>query len=101
MLLIDVSGSNDFGSINISKRDLTAELAAVLAFSAIQNNDKVGVIFFSDQIEKFIPPKKFLYLTVAKLEVFIKKECLFTPKRHSFYPKRTHFFTPYIKVFTP
>lgn len=58
MLLIDVSGSNDFGSVNISKRDLTAELAAVLAFSAIQNNDKVGVIFFSDQIEKFIPPKK-------------------------------------------
>lgn len=58
MLLIDVSGSNDFGSINISKRDLSAELAAVLAFSAIQNNDKVGVIFFSDQIEKFIPPKK-------------------------------------------
>lgn len=58
MLLIDVSGSNDFGSVNISKRDLTAELAAVLAFSAIQNNDKVGVVFFSDQIEKFIPPKK-------------------------------------------
>ena len=58
MLLIDVSGSNDFGSVNISKRDLTAELAAVLAFSAIQNNDKVGVIFFSDQVEKFIPPKK-------------------------------------------
>lgn len=58
MLLIDVSGSNDFGSIDITKRDLTAELAAVLAFSAIQNNDKVGVIFFSDQVEKFIPPKK-------------------------------------------
>ena len=58
MLLIDVSGSNDFGSIGATKRDITAELAAVLAFSAIQNNDKVGVIFFSDQIEKFIPPKK-------------------------------------------
>ena len=58
MLLIDVSGSNDFGSIDATKRDVTAELAAVLAFSAIQNNDKVGVIFFSDQIEKFIPPKK-------------------------------------------
>ena len=58
MLLIDVSGSNDFGSIDATKRDITAELAAVLAFSAIQNNDKVGVIFFSDQIEKFIPPKK-------------------------------------------
>ena len=58
MLLIDVSGSNDFGSVQQSKRDLTAELAAVLAFSAIQNNDKVGVIFFSSKIEKFIPPKK-------------------------------------------
>ena len=58
MLLIDVSGSNDFGSQTQSKRDLTAELAAVLAFSAIQNNDKVGVIFFSSKIEKFIPPKK-------------------------------------------
>ena len=58
MLLIDVSGSNDFGSQKQSKRDLTAELAAVLAFSAIQNNDKVGVIFFSSKIEKFIPPKK-------------------------------------------
>ena len=58
MLLVDVSGSNDFGSIDATKRDITAELAAVLAFSAIENNDKVGVIFFSDQIEKFIPPKK-------------------------------------------
>ena len=58
MLLIDVSGSNDFGSLEQSKRDLTAELAAVLAFSAIQNNDKVGVIFFSSKVEKFIPPKK-------------------------------------------
>ena len=58
MLLVDVSGSNDFGSIDATKRDIAAELAAVLAFSAIQNNDKVGVIFFSDQIEKFIPPKK-------------------------------------------
>ena len=58
MLLIDISGSNDFGSQSISKRELAAEIAAVLAFSAIQNNDKVGVIFFSNKIEKFIPPKK-------------------------------------------
>lgn len=58
VLLIDVSGSNDFGSLSQSKRDLTAEIAAVLAFSAIQNNDKVGVIFFSNKVEKFIPPKK-------------------------------------------
>lgn len=58
MLVVDVSGSNDFGSGTQLKRMLAAEIAAVLAFSAIQNNDKVGVIFFSDQIEKFIPPKK-------------------------------------------
>jgi uncharacterized protein (DUF58 family) len=58
MLLIDVSGSNEFGSRQQLKKMLSAELAAVLAFSAIQNNDKVGVIFFSNQVEKFIPPKK-------------------------------------------
>ncbi len=58
MLLIDVSLSNLFGTQRQFKRDLITEIAAVLAFSAIQNNDKVGVIFFSDQIEKYIPPKK-------------------------------------------
>lgn len=58
MLLVDVSGSNLFGTKGELKRDLIAEVAATLAFSAISNNDKVGVIFFSDQIEKFIPPKK-------------------------------------------
>ncbi len=58
MLLIDVSGSNDFGTRARLKQEMIAELAAVLAFSAIQNNDKVGVIFFSNKIEKFIPPKK-------------------------------------------
>lgn len=58
MLLIDVSGSNEFGTQGSFKEDLMTEIAAVLAFSAIQNNDKVGVIFFSDKIEKFIPPKK-------------------------------------------
>ncbi|TWI96250.1 uncharacterized protein DUF58 [Mucilaginibacter frigoritolerans] len=58
MLLMDVSGSENFGTINQQKQDLATELCAVLAFSAIQNNDKVGVIFFSDKIEKFIPPKK-------------------------------------------
>lgn len=58
MLLIDVSGSGNFGSQRMFKRDLITEVAAVLAFSAIQNNDKVGVIFFSDHVEKFIPPKK-------------------------------------------
>lgn len=58
MLLMDVSASENFGTINQQKQDLATELCAVLAFSAIQNNDKVGVIFFSDKIEKFIPPKK-------------------------------------------
>ncbi len=58
MLLIDVSGSLDFGTIKQMKRDMVTEIAATLAFSAMQNNDKIGVIFFSDRIEKFIPPKK-------------------------------------------
>lgn len=58
MLLIDVSGSQYFGTRSAIKRDIVTEMAATLAFSAIQNNDKIGVIFFSDQIEKFIPPKK-------------------------------------------
>ena len=58
MLLVDVSGSLDFGTKKQFKRDLLVELAATLAFSAIQNNDKIGVIFFSDHVEKFIPPKK-------------------------------------------
>jgi len=58
MLLIDVSGSNHFGTQRQLKQELITEVAAVLSFSAIHNNDKVGVIFFSDIIEKFIPPKK-------------------------------------------
>ncbi len=58
MLLVDVSGSLEFGTINHLKKDVVTEIAATLAFSAIQNNDKIGVIFFSDRIEKFIPPKK-------------------------------------------
>ncbi len=58
MLLIDVSGSLDFGTQRQMKRDLATEIAATIAFSAIQNNDKIGVIFFSDRIEKYIPPKK-------------------------------------------
>lgn len=58
MLLIDVSGSQDFGTKGMLKRDMVTEVAAVLAFSAVQNNDKIGVILFTDKIEKFIPPKK-------------------------------------------
>ena len=58
MLLIDVSNSLDFGTVKQMKKEMVTEIAATLAFSAIQNNDKIGVIFFSDKIEKFIPPKK-------------------------------------------
>jgi uncharacterized protein (DUF58 family) len=58
MLLIDVSGSREFGSMDKLKKNIITEIAAILAFSAIQNNDKIGVIFFSEKIEKFIPPKK-------------------------------------------
>ena len=58
MLLIDVSGSLDFGTSHQMKCDMATEIAATLAFSAIQNNDKIGVIFFSDRIEKYIPPQK-------------------------------------------
>ena len=58
ILLIDVSGSSDFGTQTQLKREVATEIAAVLSFSAINNNDKIGVLFFSDKIEKFIPPKK-------------------------------------------
>ncbi len=58
ILMVDVSGSLDFGTAGQTKRQIVTEIAATLAFSAIQNNDKIGVIFFSDHIEKFIPPKK-------------------------------------------
>ncbi len=58
MLLIDVSGSGDFGTKVSYKKDIMTEVAAVLSFSAIYNNDKIGVIFFSDKVEKFIPPLK-------------------------------------------
>jgi len=58
ILLIDISGSSDFGTQTQLKREVATEIAAVLSFSAINNNDKIGVIFFSDKIEKFIPPKK-------------------------------------------
>jgi uncharacterized protein (DUF58 family) len=58
MLLIDISGSRNFGTVSAQKKTIITEIAAVLSFSAIQNNDKIGVILFSDIIEKFIPPKK-------------------------------------------
>ena len=76
MLLVDVSGSLDFGTHTQTKRQLLTEIAATLAFSAIQNNDKIGVIFFSDKIEKFIPPK-----IGRKHILFIIRELLgFTPE---------------------
>lgn len=58
MLLVDVSGSREFGTAERLKKNVIVEIAAILSFSAISNNDKIGVIFFSDRIEKFIPPKK-------------------------------------------
>lgn len=58
MLVVDVSGSRNFGAVGDEKRQMIAEIAATIAFSAIQNNDKIGAVFFSDKIEKFIPPKK-------------------------------------------
>lgn len=61
VLIVDVSGSGEFGSQAQLKKELITEIAAVLAFSAIQNNDKIGVVFFSDQVEKFIPPQKGKY----------------------------------------
>ena len=58
MLLVDVSGSRSFGACGVDKREMIAEIAGTLAFSATQNNDKIGALFFSDKVEKFIPPKK-------------------------------------------
>ena len=58
MLLIDMSGSREFGAVGVEKREMIAEMAATLAFSASQNNDKIGALFFTDKVEKFIPPKK-------------------------------------------
>src|SRR3954464_12122498 len=58
MLIVDVSASGDFGSVNLSKRELAAEVACVLAFSAIRNNDKVGLILFARGVDLYIPPKK-------------------------------------------
>lgn len=76
MLLVDVSGSLHFGTVRQTKREMLTEIAATLAFSAIQNNDKIGVIFFSDKIEKFVPPKK-----GRKHILYIIRELLdFTPE---------------------
>ena len=78
MLMIDVSGSLDFGTQCQMKRDMVTEIAATLAFSAIQNNDKIGVVFFSDRIEKYIPPKK-----GRKHILYIIRELLdFKPESH-------------------
>jgi uncharacterized protein (DUF58 family) len=78
MLMIDVSGSLDFGTQRQLKRDMVTEIAATIAFSAIQNNDKIGVVFFSDRIEKYIPPKK-----GRKHILYIIRELLdFQPQSH-------------------
>jgi uncharacterized protein (DUF58 family) len=77
MLLVDVSGSGDYGSVENSKRELAAEVASILAFSAIQNNDKVGLILFSDEVELFIAPKKGRLHTLR----VIREMLYFEPKR--------------------
>jgi uncharacterized protein (DUF58 family) len=76
MLLVDVSASGDFGSVHLSKRELAAEVACVLAFSAIRNNDKVGLVLFSGEVELFIPPKKGRAHTLR----IIREILYFTPK---------------------
>tara|TARA_R110002049_G_scaffold224203_4_gene395928 strand:- start:5787 stop:6665 length:879 start_codon:yes stop_codon:yes gene_type:complete len=76
MLIIDVSGSENFGSQKKTKKEQIIEICAVLAFSAINNNDKVGVLFFSDQVEKFIPPKK----GKSHILMIIRELLEFTPK---------------------
>ncbi len=79
MLLVDISASSLFGTIHARKKDLITEICAVLAFSAINNNDKVGVIFFTDKIEKYIPPKK-----GREHVLYIVRELLMSePKRKS------------------
>jgi len=76
MLLVDVSASGNYGSVSLSKRELAAEVACVLAFSATRNNDKVGLILFSDHVELFIPPKKGRLHTLR----LIREIMYFTPE---------------------
>jgi uncharacterized protein (DUF58 family) len=78
MLLVDISASSLFGTVNATKKDIATEIAAVIAFSAVNNGDKIGVIFYSDKIEKYIPPKK-----GKQHALFIVRELL------SMEPKRT------------
>lgn len=77
MLVVDVSASGDFGSVNASKRELAAEVASILAFSAIQNNDKVGLLLFTDEVELFIHPKKGRMHTLR----LIREMLYFQPRR--------------------
>lgn len=78
VLVVDVSASGSFGSVELSKRELAAEVAAILAFSAINNNDKVGLLLFSDDVELFIPPKKGRQHTLR----LIREMLYFEPKGH-------------------
>ena len=94
MLLVDVSGSRNFGTFDKFKRDVITEIAGILAFSAIQNNDKIGVLFFSEKVEKFIPPQK------GKTHILhILRELIdFTPeKRGTNISEALHYLTNAIK----
>ncbi|MCL3781256.1 DUF58 domain-containing protein [Prolixibacteraceae bacterium JC049] len=94
MLLIDVSGSREFGSFEKLKKNVITEIAAVLAFSAITNNDKIGVVFFSDKVEKFIPPKKGKTHTLRIIRELIE----FTPEhRTTNIPEAVRYLTNAIK----
>ncbi len=85
MLVVDLSGSGLFGSIQQSKRELAAEIASVLAFSAMRNNDKVGLILFTDKVEKFIPPRKGRHhiLRVVREILFFEPENRGTDLNHA------------------
>jgi len=84
MLVVDVSASGAFGSVNLSKRELAAEVACVIAFSAIRNNDKVGLLLFSDHVEMFIPPKKGRIHTLR----LIREILFFEPRGRGTVPAR-------------
>lgn len=90
MLLIDMSSSLKFGTFSGMKLEKAAEAASVLAFSAIRNNDKVGAIFFTDRVEKYIPPKKVLVtyggLLLRYLHLSLKERALISQQHLTFYP---------------
>ena len=74
LLAVDISASNEFGSLEKSKREIAAEVSAILGFSAIQNNDKVGLILFSDQVEAYVPPKKVFFFSSRRRHTMFSRD---------------------------